>query len=267
MDAPTLTLEEAIRAVDRLISGLKKNKTAQVRSAEERQTIKANALAWFHSHKPQLTTRLEATAFLDVDQICTSLLELSERSTTRSKYQDLLRSLKTELVSIRSKIVATGQVPAASNKQPDFSKLISASDMRSILERRWDEAQVCLGSGADLSATIMMGSLLEALLLARINVLPNAAPIFKLKSTPQDKKTGKAKPLTEWTLKDFIEVAHEMKWIRDAAKKVGVVLRDYRNFVHPERELSIGISIDHNDAKMFWAVFNELAVQIIESVP
>lgn len=266
MDAPTLTLEEAIRAVDRLISGLKKKKTAQVRSAEERQTIKANALAWFHSHKPQLTIRLEAMAFVDVDQICTSLLELSERSTTRSKYQELLKSLKTGLVSLRSKIVTTEQT-ASISKQPDFSKLISAAGMRSILERRWKEAQTCLENGADLSATIMMGSLLEALLLARINVLPSVAPIFKLKSTPQDKKSGKAKPLTEWTLKDFIEVAHEMKWIRDAAKKVGVVLRDYRNFVHPERELSTGISIDHNDAKMFWAVFNELALQIIASAP
>jgi hypothetical protein len=51
----------------------------------------------------------------------------------------------------------------------------------------------------------MMGALLEALFLARINVLPEKRPLFSLKSTPRD-KSGKARELKEWGLNDFIEV-------------------------------------------------------------
>ncbi len=265
MDAATLALEDAIRSVDRLLALLKKTKTPQVRSLDEKQAIKACALTWFHSHKQQLAG-CGPILFADVESLYTEILELSERSTTRIKYRELYKQLKERLIALRSKIVATGKTEVTA-KQLNFSKLISAVNMRTILERRWREAAVCLENGADLSSTIMMGSLLEALLLARINVLPKAEPVFRLKSTPQDKQTGKAKPLTAWMLKDYLEVAHEMGWIRDAAKRVGVVLRDYRNFVHPERELSTGINIDHNDAKMFWSVFNELAAQVIESVP
>lgn len=44
------------------------------------------------------------------------------------------------------------------------------------------------------------------------------------------------------------------------------VLRDYRNYIHPEKELSHGITVDAQDTAMFVSVFSSIADQIIASV-
>jgi hypothetical protein len=137
--------------------------------------------------------------------------------------------------------------------------------MQEILNRRWAECLVCIGNGAPLSATVMMGGLVEALLLARVNRETNKAPIFTASTSPKD-KVGKTLPLTEWTLKGFLDVAHELKWVSNSAKDVGVVLRDYRNYVHPNKELTHGVKLNPNDARMFWDVCKNIAREIIASV-
>jgi len=137
--------------------------------------------------------------------------------------------------------------------------------MQAILVRRWSETQKCLDAGAYLAATVIMGSLLEALLLARVNKLSDKTPVFNSNKAPKNPKTGKVRPLQEWTLNSFIDVAHELGWIRRSARDVGVVLRDYRNFIHPEKEFRHGISVDEDDANMFWVIFTQLSGQIIGS--
>jgi hypothetical protein len=136
--------------------------------------------------------------------------------------------------------------------------------MLTILERRWAETLACMGVNADLAATVMLGGLLEALFLARINRLTEQASVFTATKAPRD-KAGKTKPLKEWGLKDYLDVANELGWIRQSAKDVGQVLRDYRNFIHPEKELSHGISVDGRDTAMFVTVFCSVAEQIIAS--
>ncbi len=85
-------------------------------------------------------------------------------------------------------------------------------------------------------------------------------------AAPLDSKTKKALKLQKWTLKHYIDVAHELSWIRKSAKDVGVTLRDYRNYIHPEKELKHGIVLTDQDSRMFWVVFCALAEQVIESV-
>jgi hypothetical protein len=142
--------------------------------------------------------------------------------------------------------------------------LISDPKMLGILERRWTETLACQRVGADLAATVMLGGLLEALFLARINRLTNLAPVFTAAAAPKD-KTGKSRPLKEWGLKDFLDVGKELGWIRQSAKGVGQVLRDYRNYIHPEKELSHGVTIAVEDTAMFVKVFSSVAEQIINS--
>jgi hypothetical protein len=110
----------------------------------------------------------------------------------------------------------------------------------------------------------MLGGLLEALFLVRINRLPNLAPVFTAAAAPKD-KAGKSRPLKEWGLKDYLDVAKELGWIRQSAKDVGQVLRDYRNYIHPEKELSHGITVVAEDTGMFVSVFSSIAEQIIKS--
>jgi hypothetical protein len=43
----------------------------------------------------------------------------------------------------------------------------------------------------------------------------------------------------------------------------GQVLRDYRNYIHPEKELSHGVTVVAEDTAMFVNVFSSVAEQII----
>ena len=44
------------------------------------------------------------------------------------------------------------------------------------------------------------------------------------------------------------------------------MLRDYRNYIHPEKELSHGITVGAEDTAMFVTVFSSIAEQIIKRV-
>jgi len=254
-------LDEAISAVERLRKALSKSSSAQLFASEDRSHLKAVALAWFNRHR-QLATHSPSDDLQPTDQMFQQLLELSDRNPSRNKCRDLLGSLKKSLVTLRSRLVLHPPTTAA---PPSFDKLVADPSMAAILERRWRETGICRQHGAHLAATVMMGALLEALLLARVNRLADPAPVFRAKTSPKD-RAGKAIPLKEWTLQHYLDVAHELGWITRSAKDVGEVLRDYRNYVHPEKERRHGITLGPRDTTMFWTVFQSLAEQILASV-
>jgi hypothetical protein len=82
-----------------------------------------------------------------------------------------------------------------------------------------------------------------------------------------DKSRFNAKPLNEWTLKNYIDVGHDLGWISVSAKDVGEVLRDYRNYIHPYKQLSHGINLTTEDASLFWEISKNISRQVIKSVP
>jgi hypothetical protein len=137
--------------------------------------------------------------------------------------------------------------------------------MQAILQRRWDEVQQCLGAQAHLAATVMMGGLLESLLLTRINASPNRAAVFTAVKAPRD-KNGKTLSLADWKLVKMVEVAHELAWISKSAMDVGNVLRDFRNYIHPHKELTDGVLISGDDTRMFWEVTKAICRQVLGSV-
>lgn len=109
----------------------------------------------------------------------------------------------------------------------------------------------------------MVGGLLEGLLLARINRESNKAPIFTAAAAPKDRQNNPLS-LRDWTLQDYIGVAHELGWITVAAKDVGVVLRDYRNYIHPQKELSHGVSLTTPDAQILWEAGKSISRQLLK---
>jgi hypothetical protein len=141
--------------------------------------------------------------------------------------------------------------------------LVTDPTMQKILANRWNECIKCVNADAPLAATVMMGGLLEALLLARVNQLSDKKPVFGAKSSPKDGQTGKPLNLKLWGLKDFIAVAHELQWISPTTRDVGNVMRDYRNYIHPQKEQSHGISISADDAKTLWEISKSVARQVL----
>jgi len=264
------TIDAAVAEADSLQKILKRRRAKQVQSDSERQIIKGIALAWFRKHRPILIPVLGEDRVRDIDDVYKQLLESSARATTRAKYLGALKAVKRQLGGLQTQHVIALAAPATiaqpatktADSAPQFTPLISDPKMQSILGQRWRECVICVNSGAPLAATVMMGGILEGLLLAKINQLPNQAPVFTAASAPKD-KAGKTLPLKDWTLKNYIDVAHELKWISNTAKDVGEVMRDYRNYIHPQKELSHGVTLVDADAQMLWEIAKSVIRQVL----
>lgn len=251
--------DQALQEADKLRKLLSKGKTATVRNADETSTIKAVAYSWFNNHRQHTTASTDVID--DLDRLYTKLLDRSDRQTSRSVYDDTLKKIRENLLLCRSnqliKPTVTSDIP------PNFSTVIADPKMQLILSQRWQECENCLKAKAPLAATVMMGGLLEALLLSKINSMPDKKPIFQAHNAPKDAKSGKVKPLQEWGLKDYIAVAHEVDWITVSAKDVGAVLRDYRNYIHPFKQFSHAINLTPQDAQLFWEISKAMTRQLV----
>lgn len=265
---PVAAVEQAIEAIEKLRRVLSRVRTAQVTREEERDLVQATALGWIRSERKAFPQNGGPSTLEEVDACYRNLFDFSKRAITRARYKTTLRELRAALVRLRSQAVEVDETEpthasSASDGRPDFTSLVADPAMQTILARRWDETAACLRAGAHLAATVMMGALLEALFLARANHLTDKAPLYKATTAPKDPKTGKPIPLSDWTLKSHIEVAHELRWIRQSARDVSVVLRDWRNYIHPAKQLAHKTSIEEEDTAMFWAVFTSLATQVL----
>jgi len=258
-------LEAAITEASRLEKVLKAGRPrVQVTLLDERATAKATALAWF-DHKKSILSEMSGADTVLIDDCYKQILEASERAGARNKYLAKVKTIKEGLIRLRTDCAATpiSAAPTA-DVAPNFAPLISDAAMQKILNARWTECVKCIAADLPLSATVMMGGLLEALLLSRINRETDKKSIFTAKTAPKD-RSGKTKPLSEWMLKDFIEIVHELGWISVSAKDVGAVLRDYRNYIHPQKQLSHGVHLTPDDAKLFWEISKSMTRQVIAS--
>jgi hypothetical protein len=257
-----LTRVEAARKL------LGKAPNRQVRSDEHRMSLRALALVWFNSVRPAiLGTNLEHGAVDGCDTDFRVILDSTDKSAAKSTYDAAMLSAKKRLVELRGQLVTrTGPTVATDgDAAPDFSALAAEPAMRAILERPWEECVRCVGAQAHLAGIVMMGGLLEALFVARANKMMNKAPLFSCAATPMDPRTKKALDLREWTLGPYIDVAEELQWITRSAKDVAAVLRDYRNYVHPEKERRHGVLLAGEDSGMLWQMTKSLARQLLKS--
>lgn len=231
-----------------------------MRSAEVMRAVREAAAEWFDAYRPGLTPAVSDAALklLDLDYQC--LIELTARASARSAYRDLLARLRTKLVQLQ----ATEALPLAGargGEPPDFTALVDLK-MAAVLRRRWLEILHCLAADAPLAAVVMMGGTLEGVLLATINGLKDKSAAFTAKSAPKG-KDKRTLPLSQWRLKDFLDVAHELRMISGAASKIGHVVRDYRNLIHPEREYAAGESVTAWDANAMWEICQHILRELL----
>ena len=106
------------------------------------------------------------------------------------------------------------------------------------------------------------GGMLEGLLLAKINLLKDKKEVFMANNTPKD-KNGKILELKDWKLKDFINVSHELGWISKTAKDISEVLRDYRNYIHPQKEYSYKAKLSSKDAITLWEITKTITRELL----
>lgn len=265
MSVAHTALDAAISEIDRVKAFIKKNGARQVTAAEQLSLIKATCLAWFNNHRGIILTAVKEADFALIDAGFRLVLSSTDKATSKTKYAGYFKTLRGMLSSLRGlTVVAKPAIPSATiDTPPDFSSLVSDPAMQTILAQRWIECTTCVNAGAPLAATVMMGGLLESLLLARVLKEPDRAKLFALTAAPKDPKTLKAWSLQEWSLRHYIDVAREMKWITESVKDVSEVLRDYRNYIHPNKQLSHGAVVENSDAKMFWELSKMISREIL----
>ena len=258
---PLATVLQELTSARRIVA---RSVNRQIRNREDRDILSATAFAWFQSHRKHIPPSADQNLVEKANAAYRTILDATAKNSAQSTYLQAMDSAREAVIGLRSGIVSTTGTPLVETP-PNFSPLVGDATMRDILGRRWDECQKCLGAGANLAAIVMMGGLLEALLVARANRMTNKSPLFRAKSTPLDSKTKKPIDLRDWTLGPYIDVGHELKWITKAGKDVAAVLRDYRNYIHPEKERSHGIVLTSHDSAMLWDVTKNLARQVLAS--
>jgi len=268
----SMQLDEAFRAIDNAIQevtklrkNLKKKKGLQVRSVEECSLIKSTIYSWLKNHQQKVSSLLSQNGLDRINQLCDQIIQVCDRATSRRTYDTNLKKLSQELTRVKTDIInaSTNHKPTSTtDNAPDFSSLTTDVKTQKVLIGRWEECRRCIAGKAPLAATVMMGGLLETLLLSRINKENNKTIIYKSKTAPKN-KNGETLQLKDWTLRNYIDVAHELKWISQPAKNVSEILRDYRNYIHPYKQLSHDIEISLDDAILFWEITKSISRQLL----
>lgn len=116
-----------------------------------------------------------------------------------------------------------------------------------ILDSRLQEAIRSLQANCPLSAVFMCGSVFEGLLLGV--ALADPKSFNQAASAPRD-NGGKVKQFPEWTLAQFIDVSHELGFLKLDVKKFCHALREFRNFIHPYQQMSSQFAPDKHTAEI-----------------
>ena len=115
-----------------------------------------------------------------------------------------------------------------------------------VLESRLEEAKYCLDS-APLATIFLCGSILEGILLGVASQKPKE--FNQAINSPKD-KDDKVKPFHEWSLAQFIDVAHGLGALKLDVKRFSHELRDFRNYIHPYQQLASKFTPDKHTAEI-----------------
>jgi len=141
-----------------------------------------------------------------------------------------------------------------------FSRLGLDPSFTVNLQNRWMEMNICANNGAYLASIILLGSILEGLLLARLHRDIKIA--MTSARAPRDGKSGSTKTLTDWTLQDYIAVSVDIGFVPKSVEKHIHELRDTRNLVHPNKQITSNITAD----EPLYRISREVAETIIDAL-
>ncbi len=135
---------------------------------------------------------------------------------------------------------------------PNLSTLPIQSAVVKVIEERLREAEIVADAGAHLSAVFLCGSTLEAVLLGVANDRPKE---FN-QSGACPKTDGKPKKFPLWTLSELINVACDIGILEPDVKEFSHGLRHFRNYIHPEKQLTSDFKPDKHTARLCFQVLN-----------
>lgn len=137
------------------------------------------------------------------------------------------------------------------------------SSVISILDLRITEINNAIKTKSALSCIILCGSVLEGILLG---VASSKAKEFnQCESSPKNKES-KVLQFNDWSLSNFIDVAHKLGLLGLDVKKYSHTLRDFRNYIHPYEQMSSNFNPDIETAKISWQVLKAAITDLSKKV-
>lgn len=168
---------------------------------------------------------VQNTNFLIIDKITNDFIYRFKIMNSEQIKEEFMPFIKNK----RAQILQTKDLEA------DFSELNLENEMKKILENRFKESRLCIESGAYFAASILISSIIEGLLFSILNRYISQANQSKV--VPRNQMNQQPKKLKDWTLRNMIEVAHDIGFIGIDAKKYTNVLIELRNFIHPREHM------------------------------
>ena len=147
-------------------------------------------------------------------------------------------------------------------KEISISGLYLEGKITKVLNQRLEEIKKCLNSGAALATIFLCGSTLEGILFGVATSTPQE--FNSSTASPKDEE-GKALQFQDWTLANFIDVAKEVGFLEEDVKKFSHHLRDFRNYIHPYKQISNKFNPDVHTAELCWQVLRLAIVQITKN--
>lgn len=128
---------------------------------------------------------------------------------------------------------------------------IKDDKFRSILERDYTELEICIKSKADKSVLILCGSIIEAVLIEYFTTFP-------LQNVSNQQILKKS-------LYELITLAENKSLIKKSTKDLSTVIKEYRNLIHPGREVRKEQSFDTDTAQVAKSLLNIIIKEIREN--
>jgi len=128
---------------------------------------------------------------------------------------------------------------------------ISDDNFRDILQRDFEELNKCIEIKASKSVLILSGSIIEAILTDYFINFP-----------PEDKSP---RNILGMTLYDLLELGAKKNLISQSTKELSTVIRNYRNLIHPGREIRKCESFDNDTAIVAKSLLNIIVRELREN--
>lgn len=145
-----------------------------------------------------------------------------------------------------------------------LEKLGLDNDITNILLLRIEEIKNCMTAHAPLAAIILLGSVLEGILLGIAKQMPKQ--FNQSNSAPKNATNNAVKRFQEWSLANFIDVAYDLELINEDVKRYSQGLRDFRNYIHPDVQLTSKFNPNDETAKISFQVLKAAISQLSKSI-
>ena len=133
----------------------------------------------------------------------------------------------------------------------NVNSLKLTTTMELVIKQRLDEIKKCLNNDIPFGAIFLIGSTLEGLLL---NIAKQNPEKFNQSKSAPKEIDGTIKKFKNWSLNSLIDVAYETNFIGLDVKKFSHNLRDFRNYIHPEEQVTQNFNPDKNTALISYQV-------------